>query len=459
MEKDELKKLWEGFIKSLKSRISTAHLSTYFQGTMPLEINSYKVLIIGIPNAFIKETLEKKYGEDILEYFSTKVPDIKKVEFKTIQFKKEDSVDVSSLLKENYKEKREESEVIQVSEKFTLQNFIVGSNNELAYAASKAVANKPGRLYNPLFIYGGVGLGKTHLLQAIANEIKSKMPEKTIVYITAETFTNDLIDSIARKNVRRFRYKYRDSADVLIIDDVQFLQGKEKTQEELFHTFNILKEKNSQIILSADRPPVELKTLEERLISRFASGMVADIAKPDVETRIAILRSKMQEKGFLVEMEVLNLIAESIDSNIRDLESVLKQVLDESDLMQVDPSIDLVEKVIRRLFPIHKSSFNQRIKMSNIDYQLIINLTAELFEVTPEALIGKSREKEIATPRHLAMYLIREFLKSPLEAIGQIFGNRNHTTVMHAIEKTKESLKHDMRLIKIVNKIRTTLGM
>jgi len=456
MEKEKLQKYWSEFIKQLSGKISTAHLSTYFQGTAPLEVTEEGVLVMGIPNAFIKVMLEKKYGPDILNYFNSADKNIKKIEFKTIQLKKEDSAQISEILKTKEKEAVAKiKESLPVHKRYSFKNFIVGDNNELAYAASKAVAKKSGKLYNPLFIYGGVGLGKTHLLQAIANEIRSQHPDFKILYLPAETFTNDLIDAIGRKNVKKFRNKYRDHINVLIIDDIQFIEGKERTQEELFHTFNILYGAGKQIIISSDRSPIQLKMTEERLRSRFAAGMLADIGKPDFETRIAILRSKLQQKGYLVPIEVINVIAEFIDSNVRELEAVLNQVIDEAELLQTDPSLELVEKIIERLFPnkIKRNKNNLRF----LDPSRIINTCSEYFSVIPEEIIGSSRKKEVTIPRHLAMFLIRDLLNLSLEKIGVIFGNRNHTTVMHAINKTKYNIKNNIEIVKAVNKIRRDL--
>jgi len=455
MSKEEFKKLWVGFIKSMKHRISGAHLSTYFSGSIPLEITPMGVLVIGVANAFIKETLEKKYGEYILDYFKSANKNIKTIKFKTLQIKKENLVDIPTALRTKQK-KGAVKESQSISEKYNLDNYIVGDNNQLAYAAAKAVSKKPGSLYNPLFIYGGVGLGKTHLLQGIANAIRHNNPNFNVVYITAETFTNDLISAIGNRVAGRFRKKYRDNVDVLILDDIQFIEKKEKTQEELFHTFNMLYQAGRQLIFSSDRPPIELKTLEERLRSRFSSGMVADITVPDLETRIAILRSKIQARGLLVSGEVLNLIAECIDNNVRELEAVLNQVLDEAELLQKEIDIELVSKIVKRLFPTKIAAL--KTNSSIIDPTSIINIVAENFEITPNQIIGKSREKHITQARHLAMYLIRNILHTSLESIGMIFSNRNHTTVMHGVEKIKKSIQNNLSLVKIVNKIKRDLG-
>jgi len=455
MKNNKLKDLWVEFIRSLNPQTSSAFISTYFPGTSPVEIKS-NVLVIGVPNAFIKETLEKKYGNDILLFFKNFDKSINIVEFKTTHLKKEDSVNIHNVLKSNdIDTKKGELKIIPVKEKYSLNNFIVGDNNQLAYAASKGVSKKPGKLYNPLFIYGGVGLGKTHLLQAVANEIRRKNPEFNVVYTTAENFTNHLIESIHKKSVIRFRNKYREKVDVLILDDIQFVEGKEKTQEELFYTFNALHDAGKQIIFSSDKPPVELKTLEERLKSRFASGMVADITKPDLETRIAILRAKLQERGFLVETDVLQEIAEFMDTNVRELEAVLKQVIDESELMQIDPNVDLVRNIIKRLFP---SKLKQR-KYNVLDHESIISVVSEHFQITPSEIIGNSRKKHITTPRHISMYLIRESLGESLESIGEMFGGKNHTTVMHSINKAKSIIHNDMAVVKIFNKIKQDLGI
>jgi len=458
MSQEELLKLWEGLIKSLQQRLSSAHISTYFQGSAPIEITSKGTLVVGLPNAFIKATMEKKYSEDIFNFFHSKDSSIKKIIFKTVQLKKEQVVNIPAVM-QNTSHKQSNSGIreINIHNRYTLENFIVGDNNQLAYAASKAVSDKPGISYNPFFIYGGVGLGKTHLLQAIANKIKKQKPNMNILYVTAEEFTNQLIESISGKNVKVFRAKYRTRIDMLILDDIQFIEGKEKTQEELFHTFNSLYGANKQIIISSDKPPNDLKTLEERLRSRFAAGMVADITKPDLETRIAILRAKVQEKGYLVTTDVLQLIAEYIDSNVRELEAVLIQLIDESELLQIEPSMDLAKKIIKRLFP---EKLN---KNKNVNYYItaehIINVTSEYFDITPAEITGNSRKKEISLPRHVAMYLSRTVLSLPYETIGTLFGNRNHTTIMHAISKIEDQIQDNMKIVKAVNTIKRNLGL
>jgi len=457
MEKEALSILWEGFIKSLKHRTTSAHLITYFQGSAPESVDLSGVLTINVPNAFIKETLVQKYGDDILAFFNAADPAIKKLNLKTHTLKKEDSVDVSSILKNPKSEKTDVGVLnIETSAKNSLDNFIVGDNSQLAYAACKAIVKSPGSKYNPLFIYGGVGLGKTHLLQGVANELTRKYPDFHVVYTTAENLTNNLIDAITRKNIKKFRYKYRDSIDALIIDDIQFIEGKEKTQEEMFHTFNVLYEANKQIILSSDKSPIQLKTLEERLRSRFASGMVADITKPDTETRIAILRSKLQQRGYLVSFDVLNYIAEMIDTNIRELEGVLGQVVHEAELLQQDLSLGLVQRVVKRLYPAKIKKQSRPTPIINKDD--ILNTVAEYYNITPQEIIGTSRIQKTSTARHVCMYLLREILNMSLESVGEVFGNRNHTTVLHAVVKTKHNIKNDLKILKAVNQIKRNLG-
>jgi chromosomal replication initiator protein len=332
--------------------------------------------------------------------------------------------------------------------RFKFSSFVVGHNSQFAHAAAKAVAEAPGDSYNPLFLYGGVGLGKTHLMHAIGHEVHDRFPRKRVVYLTSEQFTNEVISSIATARMGEFRHKYR-TVDVLLIDDVQFLAGKDRTKEEFFHTFNALHEINKQIVISSDRPPKEIPTLEDRLRSRFEWGLIADIQSPDFETRLAILHSKLGGHSGLVPEEVLSFIAHKVQRNIRELEGALTRVQAFAAVHQrpVDE-----EEAARLLADIIPAGTRKPINVERI--QLLV---ADFYNVTLDDMKGKRRDKHIVFPRQVAMFLVREETPSSLPAIGKAFGGRDHTTALHSIEKIANELKEDERLRYEVQAIREKL--
>jgi chromosomal replication initiator protein len=318
--------------------------------------------------------------------------------------------------------------------RYLFETFVVGSGNRLAHAACLAVAEKPARAYNPLFLYGGVGLGKTHLLHAIGNACQAR--GLNVLYVSSEEFTNDMINAIRTHTNQAFREKYR-SADVLLVDDIQFIAGKESTQEEFFHTFNTLHGQDKQIIVSSDRPPKSLNTLDERLRSRFEWGLTADIQPPDLETRLAILRSKAERTGRQVPHEILESIARRVQSNIRELEGALNRILAFADLSGTPLTPQLVEVALSDLLP----------QRSDVEPQKIIELVAREWQTSAEALLGRDRSQKVAQPRQVAMYLLRKETNASLPQIGEILGGRDHTTVMYAIEKVTSEIetKTDLR--------------
>jgi chromosomal replication initiator protein len=343
-----------------------------------------------------------------------------------------------------------ESRVVTSSElnaRFRFSSFVVGHNSQFAHAAAKAVAEAPGDSYNPLFLYGGVGLGKTHLMHAIGHEVHDRFPRKRVVYMTSEQFTNEVITSIATARMGEFRHKYR-TVDVLLIDDVQFLAGKDRTKEEFFHTFNALHEINKQIVISSDRPPKEIPTLEDRLRSRFEWGLIADIQPPDFETRLAILHSKLGANTLIPE-EVLNFIAHKVQRNIRELEGALTRIQAFAAVHQ--RQID-EEEAARLLSDIIPAGTRKPINVERIQ-----SLVADYYNVTLDDMKGKRRDKHIVFPRQVAMYLVREETPSSLPAIGKAFGGRDHTTALHSIEKIANELKEDERLRYEVQSIREKL--
>lgn len=339
-------------------------------------------------------------------------------------------------------------EEANLNPKYTFNTFIVGSNNKLAQAAALAVAESPGNTYNPLFIYGGAGLGKTHLMHSIAHFIIENDDNSKVLYVTSEEFTNELIETIRNGNntaMSKFREKYR-NIDVLLIDDIQFIIGKESTQEEFFHTFNTLHGANKQIILSSDRPPKDMDILEDRIRSRFEWGLLADIQSPDYETRIAILRKKQELDGYSVSDDVIEYIASNIKSNIRELEGALNKIIAYANLEKREINIDLAEQVLRDIISPNEKKV--------ITPEFIIDTVADHFDITPSDIVGSKRSSKIVFPRQIAMYLCREMLDAPLTGIGKMMGDRDHTTVMHGIEKiekemsAKDSVRNTVDILK-----------
>ena len=317
---------------------------------------------------------------------------------------------------------------------YTFDSFVVGNNNRFAHSASLAVAEQPGEIYNPLFLYGGVGLGKTHLMHSIAHYIQENIPEMKVLYVTSETFTNEVIDGIRNGTMQKLREKYR-STDVLLVDDVQFIIGKESTQEEFFHTFNELHVAKKQIIISSDRPPKEMVTLEERIRSRFEWGLTADIGSPDYETRMAILRKKIEQDNFYMDDEILNYIAVNLKSNIRELEGALNKLFAYANLEQKEITMEIAQKELENLI-------NPDVK-KEVTPQLIMEVVAEHFNISVDQIMSKSRTKDIALPRQIVMYLCKNMTSLPLESIGRLIGGRDHSTILHGVNKVKDEFDRD----------------
>lgn len=445
MTKDEL---WQAVLGELELSISKASFITWFQNTFIIAEENDQV-IVGVPNLFTQAWFEKKYHDLIIKTLKKITNNrVKSIIYK-IETQKKEAVlaeSVKSMEKEGNKEvygAESEGDLISISNfrglnpKYTFDKFIVGKNNELAHAAAKAVADKPGEVYNPLFIYGGVGLGKTHLLQAVGHIFLERRGELKILYTTCEKFTNDFVQAIRSGKTKSFQDKYRD-VDLLIMDDVQFMQGKEQTQEQFFHTFNDLYQKNKQIIISSDRPPKAIPTLEDRLRSRFECGMIADISAPDVETRTAIIESKLSEKNYELDAEMINHIAKSIQSNIRELEGAINRIIAHHSLRKESPSLESIKSIISGLVNLPRKG--------SISVKSIIEIVSEYFMVEISDIIGSCRKKEMVTPRQIIMYLMREELNSSFPNIGQELGGRDHTTAMHAHSKIKNKLIDDEKL-------------
>lgn len=458
--------LWEKTITNLRESISKPQLITWFKNTAIIG-TSEDTLTVGIPNALAERQLAQKFNKQILDAAKKEIKQIKTIAYRvdpTLDFKNDSRAVDFSFLKGEEKPKRRklpnkaevkigEFRSVMLDERYTLDNFVVGPDNRLAHAAASAVANNPGKNYNPLFIYGGVGMGKTHILQGIGNAISRKYPEKTVIYQTSETFTNELIGLIRKKKAETFKEKYR-KADVLLIDDVQFFAKKERTQEEFFHTFNALYMAHKQIVLTADRPPKELAGLEDRLISRFEQGMVVDVQLPDYETRIAILQEKCHQYGVLIPQDVLDFIATNVTESVRELEGVLMQSIAEAELENTLPT---VQSVAKRLKKTNKKKELVGYKTQEDDADMVKTLpeltrrAAEFFEIDEKDIKGSSKKIKFVLPRQIIMSLAREKLGYTLEEIGDYFGGRDHTTVLHAIKKVKTKCEEDKNLLRKVN--------
>lgn len=430
------KQLWQAALGELELTLSKVNFNTWFKNTFIISSDNGEI-IIGVPNAFTKEWLENKYHKNVFKALQNITGmKIKKISYQVF-FRKENLTPISDIIK-NTKQQKQSIQKIDpesgLNPKYTFDNFIVGSHNELAQAAARAVATKPGTTYNPLFIYGGVGLGKTHLLQALGNKAKQKSPSKKVKYVTCEKFTNDLINSISSHQANGFKNKYR-NIDILIIDDIQFLTGKEKTQEEFFHTFNALYEDNRQIVISSDRPPKAIPTIEDRLRSRFEGGMIADIGVPDLETRVAILEAKCRDKNIEFTEEIINYIATNIQYNIRELEGALNRIIAYGQLNNRDIDLETTKNIL--------SSIITPPRRRAITPKQILEAVALFYDIDKKDLILKNRRKEIVWPRQIAMFLMREEINTSYPTIGQEVGGRDHTTAMHAYEKVLKKLEQD----------------
>jgi len=442
--------LWQATLGELELLISKANFTTWFKNTF---IISYQdnLIIVGTPNTFTKAWLEKKYHQHIIQALKniTKQADLK-TEY-VVETAKPQSIrpqiDAVGPRVRDSKETVTEVELNRfgLNKKYRFDNFIIGSGNELANAAAKAISEKPGLAYNPLFIYGGVGLGKTHLIQAVGNLLLEKNPSLKLLYINSERFTNDFVKAIKTNQLDAFKRQYR-NVDVLLVDDVQFMSGKEQTQEEFFHTFNALHQNNKQIVLSSDRPPKAIPDVEQRLISRFEWGMIADIAPPDLETRVAILEAKCQEKSFNLPNDVIAFLAENIQNNVRELEGALNRIIAHYELTQNVPTLDSIKQTLQ--------VFTSGPAKANLTPKKIINIVSSYFDIKIDDLIGACRRRELVTPRQIVMYLMREEIKCSYPSIGQELGGRDHTTAIHACNKISifiekdEKMKNDILLIK-----------
>ncbi|TKD67646.1 chromosomal replication initiator protein DnaA [Pseudalkalibacillus hwajinpoensis] len=442
---DNITDLWQQALSEIEKKLSKPSFETWLKSTSANRMEG-DTIIITAPNEFARDWLESRYSSLITETLLELTGSELRAKFIIPQNQSDTDLDIEQSMKKKPKANPSQEEHPQsvLNSKYTFDTFVIGSGNRFAHAASLAVAEAPAKAYNPLFIYGGVGLGKTHLMHAIGHYVIEHNPNAKVVYLSSEKFTNEFINSIRDNKTVNFRNKYR-NVDVLLIDDIQFLAGKEQTQEEFFHTFNALHEESKQIVISSDRPPKEIPTLEDRLRSRFEWGLITDITPPDLETRIAILRKKAKAEGLDIPNEVMLYIANQIDTNIRELEGALIRVVAYSSLINQDMNADLAAEALKNIIPSSKPRV-----ITIHDIQTVIG---DHYSVKLEDFAAKKRTKSVAFPRQIAMYLSRELTDFSLPKIGEEFGGRDHTTVIHAHEKISKLVDSDQELQKKVQDI------
>ena len=442
-EKVNAEKAWEATLGQLKSSMDRQTFTTLL-GTAKFISQTNNTFVIGVPNAFTRDWLEQRLTETIVRLLSGIIETPQQVQFvigngETIEPAFKNTTEYPELNGKSY------SRSSTINPRYSFDNFVVGSSNNFAHAACRAVAEIPSSAYNPLFLYSGVGLGKTHLMHAIGNHIL-KHTNKNVLYVSSEEFTNDFISSIQRHENTAFREKYR-NADVFLMDDIQFIIGKESTQEEFFHTFNTLYQQDKQIVITSDRSPKSMSTLDERMRSRFEWGLTVDIQSPDIETRIAILASKAERINRRIPMDVMELIAKGIQSNIRELEGALTRILAFSDLCKRPLDRDLVLMSLADMIPAH----------TGLQTSDIVSVVAKMFGVDPDKIMSRDRSRDVSLSRQVVMYLMREEENVSLPQIGQALGGRDHSTVIHGCEKIAGLLERDNRFRRQFNQIRDQL--
>lgn len=443
--------LWKSVLGEIEVSVSHATFTTWFKDTELLD-QSNDTITVAVANIFAKRQFEVKFDPKVRSVLQKNGVEAKHINYTVKTNSKRKVISRETTSQPTAATMARDAVAIatplvdvSINPKYTFESFVVGSSNDLAYAACQAVANDPGNKYNPLFLYGGVGLGKTHLMQAVGNEILKKNPRANVVYINTETFVKEFTDAIRFK--KKVSDKYR-KADVFIVDDMQFIAGKEKTQEEFFHTFNILHQTNRQIIISSDKPPRSIPTLTERLRSRFEWGMSIDIQMPDFETRCAILQSKASTAGFELDRDVVEYIAENVKSNIRELEGALNQLLAYAEMRGVTPDISIAKGLLGNV---------RRTRPHYLTAKQVIDKTAKYFQISPEEMCSAKRDKHIVTPRQVAMYLLRSELHLSFPKIAMELGRKDHTTAIHSIEKIEKAVKLDISIRENVNEIRERL--
>ncbi len=471
LKQGSLQDLWMAVLGKLGQQITRSQFITWFRDTAVLGKEDGK-LMVGLPLPMALTWHMEHYRDQTLAAVQELDPSISQIVYTVdngLKDNRERSPDILELFPEARKRKIAGRSEVRLAEgivskilnpSYTLENFVVGSGNRLAHAACQAVSREPGGKYNPLFLYGGVGLGKTHLLQATGNTILRQIPRATVVYTTSEDFTNQVVEAIGQKKMEQFRRRYR-LVDVLIIDDVQFLANRERTQEEFFHTFNALYEDHKQIIISADRPPAELD-LEDRLTSRFERGMIADVSSPDYETRLAILIEKVRNYEMFLDMNVLQFIAEHATRNVRELEGILMQAVALYELEQRMPTVRSISEIMHKLNKDAQEpqtpGFEEPTKR-RATFQEVLEAVSRYYSVSVNDMLGESRVREILLPRQIAMTIGKRKLGMSYVRIGEVFGNRDHTTVMNAVKKIEEVLQADPQMLREVRALEQELDL
>ena len=463
----EVGALWEKVLQEVEKHLNKVSFDAWVKQIRPLNFQD-DLLLVEVPNEFTRDWLENRHKDLLVDSLRKVAEKDCQIQFQCGPTIKEESEQDFTSSSQEYRQYQPQSHSAGTNRnstiksnntrnpstlvynppwlnpKYTFETFVVGGCNRLAHAASLAVAEAPSKAYNPLFIYGGVGLGKTHLMHAIGHFVISNYSQNNVFYLSSEKFMNEFINAIRDNKTVDFRNKYR-NIDVLLVDDIQFLAGKEQTQEEFFHTFNALHESNKQIIISSDRPPKEIPTLEDRLRSRFEWGLITDITKPDLETRIAILKKKAHTENVQIPSEVLNYIASKIETNIRELEGALIRVMAYSSLNNTPVDLDIADEALDNILIERKSE---------VTVEKIIQTTAEHFDISPEDIKAKKRSKNIAFPRQIAMFLSRELTEHSLPKLGNEFGGKDHTTIIHAYNKIKKSFMEDPEVRDIIDSLK-----
>jgi len=448
--------LWQAVLGEIELSVSRGSFVTWFKNTQLLR-HKNDTLVIGVPNVFIKQQLERKYNQLIADTLEKNGVKPERIEYKihsgmSLSKKTDDAPVILSAEKPIPRSTPRQTSALThsyrqgLNEKYTFETFIVGSGNELAYAACQAIAQNPGTKYNPLFLYGGVGIGKTHLIQAVGNGVHAKNPNSHIVYVSTEQFVQEFIDAVRFKKNTDFAGYYR-KADVLIIDDIQFIAGKDKTQEEFFHTFNALHQANKQIIISSDKPPKDIPTLEERLRSRFAWGMSIDMQNPDFETRCAIVQTKAEQHGAVLPPDVVEFLANLVQTNIRELEGALNQLLAFCEMRGLSPELHLATGLLGA----------NKTRPKHLSARTIIERTARHFQIPMEDILGPKRDKDIVVPRQVAMYILRNELHLSFPKIARELGRKDHTTAIHSVDKIDKEKDFDPEIRSALEEIKEKL--
>ena len=453
--------LWQAVLGEIELSVSRGNFVTWFKNTQLVRQND-DVVTVGVPNIFVKNQLEKKFNDLVVEVLAKNGIKPERIEYKihtgmATHLKEDPAAEAEStttieLVKSAGRPQASIANVTHsyrqgLNDRYSFENFVVGAGNELAYAACQAISTNVGTKYNPLFLYGGVGIGKTHLIQAVGNEILAKKPDARIIYASTEQFVQEFVDALRfKKNTSSFAGFYR-GADVLIVDDVQFLAGKERVQEEFFHTFNALYQANRQIIMSSDKPPKDIPTLEERLRSRFAWGMTIDMQTPDFETRCAILHTKANDQSFALPQDVVEFLATRVQSNIRELEGALNQLIAFCEMRAVEPDIHIVTTMFE----------GSKGRPKHVTARSIIERTAKHFHVSIDDILGPKRDKDIVVPRQIAMYMLRSELHLSFPKIAHELGRKDHTTAIHSIEKIQRELSYESPIRQSVNELKEKL--